>query len=126
MQLRYPARALNSEERAELTWFREVAAYVGEALPAGCGLVGSFQSAEHIPIPPALCCVSLVSALDVARTFSLFRESITAVGVSGAQLISSVQQQFPGARISPIGLMQCPLFDGPVDRRTQPEWIGEQ
>jgi Acyl-CoA reductase (LuxC) len=113
-----PLGRLDASELADITRFRAAAVYAGTLLPAGPGGVlvtarVEFELAptgRHLTVAAAPSLAAMVGALDPTR--------ITAVGVAGpTDLTRAVEVALPSARVSPLGRMQRPAFDGPADRR---------
>jgi hypothetical protein len=115
---RIPLGRLDAAEQADLVRFRDAALYAGALEPAGPGWL--FVAADA---RPALAPVgrnlhlSPVTDLDAALS-ALGRERITAAGVAGpTELFAEVARALPEARVSELGRMQLPAFDGPADLR---------
>jgi hypothetical protein len=115
---RIPPGRLDDAERAEIVRFRDAGLYAGNLLPAGPGWV--FVSGDA---RPALAPVgrnlhfSPAASLEVALT-ALGPANVTSAGVAGpSELFAAVRRALPEARVSELGRMQCPAFDGPADRR---------
>lgn len=113
-----PLGRLDAAELGEIMRFRDAATYAGELLPAGSGGVlvtdtvklGVAPVGRFVTVSAA---AGLSSALRAVRT-----ELVTAVGVAGTDALrSELVATLPDARVSDIGRMQCPAFDGPADRR---------
>jgi Acyl-CoA reductase (LuxC) len=106
-------------EQGERTWYRSVAAYAGHVFDAGPGCVSYFPDPRQVPIPPALRCVSVFSPHDLARALEASAKLLTVVAADDSVLRQRLLESYPYARHVKLGAMQCPLFDGPVDRRVQ-------
>jgi hypothetical protein len=117
---RIPLGRLDDAERADIVRFRDTGLYAGALEPAGPGWVFVAGSAR-----PALAPVGrnlhLSPANDLADSLTaLGPERITAVGVAGgSELFETIQRLLPEARVSELGRMQRPAFDGPADRRAR-------
>lgn len=115
---RIPLGRLDADERAEITRFRDTAAYAGGLYTAGPGFVfltpGS--TATLAPVGRNLC---VTSAPSLEAALAPFRpELVTAVGVAGSEALrDALERLLPEARVSELGRMQRPAFDGPADRR---------
>ncbi|HTQ03857.1 MAG TPA: acyl-CoA reductase [Polyangiaceae bacterium] len=113
-----PLGRLDATELAEIRRFRDAAAYAGAFSSAGSGgvLVTDAVKLGAAPVGRFLT-ISAVTTLDgVLR--EVRRELVTAVGVAGTDdLGREVSMTFAEARVSRIGEMQRPRFDGAVDRR---------
>jgi hypothetical protein len=118
LQSTVPRGALSADEAADLTWYRDTWRYAGELLPAGKGFVGVDVDAERILLPPVGRNVHMVQVRDLQRVLRELEPAIAAVGLNGnGKLRELVAPFLPGARLSELGAMQRPRFDGPVDRR---------
>jgi len=114
-----PLGRLDAAELAEIRRFRDAATYAGELLPAGPGGVfvtdgvrlGVAPGGRHVTVSAAAGLESALSEIE--------RSLVTAVGVAGpSALARDVTAAVPGARVSALGRMQLPAFDGPADRRS--------
>jgi Acyl-CoA reductase (LuxC) len=117
-EVKVPSGAPLAADLGERVWYREVSAYVGRVYAAGSGYVGYFEHADQVPLPPAQRCVSVFSTTDLARCLAHVAPSLTVVASGDAALRRHLVELYPGARITQLGSMQCPPFDGPVDKRT--------
>jgi len=109
---RVPVGRLDDDERAESVRLRETLSYAGELFPAGPGWV-ALDDAERrlIPAPSGRNLVVVRSDADLSW-LSAYSQSIVAVGARDAL------RELPETRCSPLGAMQRPRFDGPVDGRS--------
>jgi hypothetical protein len=121
LAVRIPPGRLDDAERADGARFRDTAAYAGTLLDAGPGVVFVAENGRPVVAPVgrnlhvsrALGLEATLAALDPAR--------LVAVGVAGPDdLTQKIQSTLGDARVSPLGRMQRPRFDGPVDRRPTP------
>jgi acyl-CoA reductase-like NAD-dependent aldehyde dehydrogenase len=114
-----PLGRLDAAELAAIRRFRDTATYAGALLPAGPG--GVFVTdAVKLGLAPVgrYVTVSAAAGLDAALS-EIDASLVTAVGVAGpSELARDVATALPGARVSSLGRMQCPAFDGPADRRS--------
>jgi hypothetical protein len=114
-----PLGRLDDAERADVARFRDAAAYAGTLLAAGPGFVFAADTADTLLAPAGRnLSVAPVSSFDAALS-SLDPALVTAIGVAGP-LVDVVTRALPLARISELGRMQRPPFDGPADRRHVP------
>lgn len=116
-----PRGRLDASELAEIRRFCDAATYAGELLPAGPGgvLVTDGVKLGVAPVGRYVT-VSAAAALDVALR-EVDAALVTAVGVAGPDgFVREIAAALAGARISELGRMQCPRFDGPADRRSEP------
>jgi hypothetical protein len=125
-----PLGRLDPSELAEAAWYRQTAACFGRVIAAGSGAV-----CVRDPIEPSLLELDGPAALDVPPAgrhldviaitrwepaLESLRPWLTAVGCSTPRLQTAVSAAFARLRVSPLGSMQRPPFDGPVDLRTDP------
>jgi hypothetical protein len=121
--LRVPLGRLDDSERAEIARFRDAAIYAGPPIAAGPGsLFVTAGAALLAPVGRNLC---VVPAQNVAAVLAEVEASlVTAVGVAGPNaLADELARALPGARVSELGRMQRPSFDGPADRRLVPNAV---
>lgn len=113
-----PRGRLDAAEAAEIRRFLDAATYAGELLPAGPGAVCVTHGVK-LALAPVGRHVTVSAAPDLAAALrDVDAALVTAVGVAGpSELAREVAAALPGARVSPLGRMQCPAFDGPADRR---------
>ena len=129
-QARAPRGALHEDEAAELRRYVEIATALGVAIEGDGFVVGVDESPSALVLPPSARAVHVVPAAprDVARLLADVAPKIAAIGSAlsrgptessspGTQIARSV---VPGARFSPLGSMQRPPLDGPVDLRAAP------
>jgi hypothetical protein len=116
---RVPRGRLSSGEMATEVRYRDALAYAIEVLPAGSGIVSVDADAQLSSIvPPAGRNVHVLGASDVRAVLTGWAPHIAALGVHGAESSApELLECVPGARISRLGRMQRPPFDGPVDQR---------
>ena len=134
LEKRLPRGRLAEGELAEARWYRECAACFGTLHDTGRGAVNlgldlvdlSGQTALPIDIPPPGRHLELLAVSRLEPALSGLRRWVTAVGCSDEALEGRVRHVLPRARVGPVGSMQRPPFDGPVDRRSDPtgELIG--
>lgn len=115
LELELPLGRRSPEELAEARRQRDAAAYAFELLEAGSGWV---TCSEQLVLPPVGRNLHVVACADVAQVLAPWAPHLTCIG---ADVTSAVEDQlrraFPGARLSPLGQMQKPPLDGPVDQR---------
>lgn len=115
-----PRGALDAGLVAECAAFRSLAASLGEAFAEGDHLVAFFPSAPPLPIPPPARFVSVACARDddvCARILEPYRLFLTTIGGVSRDDAPHPLAALNSVRLSELGLMQTPAFDGPVDRR---------
>lgn len=121
-----PRGALGSLERAELSRFASAYQAIGELFEERDCLVAFAEGLSHLELPPAARALLVVPVADVAEARALLaplEPALTTVGWSGAQArgwLDDALRPAAGVRLSPLGAMQRPPLDGPVDRRGGP------
>jgi hypothetical protein len=130
LEHRLPLGRLDPGEQAEVTWHRQCAACFGDVLAAGAGSVSLRDPVEPawlddegltaLEIPPAGRHLEVVAVRRLESALTTLRPWLTTVGCSSAALEASVRPLLDPIRVAPLGSMQRPPFDGPVDRRTNP------
>lgn len=117
---RVPRGALDAAARAEIAMYRATIDAVGRAFEGPHHLVGLDLTPRSLPLPPAARVVH-VAPTQGERAGPLigpWARYITAVGeLGGGALADVVLALAPWARRGPLGAMQRPPLDGPVDRR---------
>jgi hypothetical protein len=110
-----PLGELDADERAAIVRFRDTLAYAGRVTPAGKGWVSTGTVPLLAPVGRNMHVMATATPLDVLGPLA---PGIAALGVAGAPALrESLSQGLTGARASPLGVMQRPAFDGPVDQR---------
>jgi hypothetical protein len=113
-----PRGALDADEAADVAWYRDTWLYAAELLPAGKGWVGLEAEGERLLVPPPGRNLHVMRTPEPARALRPLAPSVAAVGYLGpVELRDSLRALLPRARLSGLGAMQRPRFDGPVDRR---------
>ena len=124
-----PGGRLDPSERAEARWWVECAACFGRVWPAGSGHVTLRDAdarlslragAAAFEVPPVGRHLEVVPIAQLEPALDAFAPWLTSVGCSSAALEQRLAQRLPRARVSGLGRMQRPPFDGPVDRRPPP------
>lgn len=134
LELALPLGRLAATERAEATWFRQCAAYAGTLLPAGSGAVsmrtpletGALVAADGalaLEVPPAGRHLEILPIAHLEPAIRALRPWITSVGCTSPRLEEQLLAWLDPIRVTRVGQMQSPPFDGPVDRRSDP--LGE-
>jgi acyl-CoA reductase-like NAD-dependent aldehyde dehydrogenase len=112
-----PAGTLDANELADVARYRDAFSYAGTVIPAGPGWVAVPEEHRLVPAPAGRN-LTVVATSDPARDLLPYARQITALGVAAsADLRTSLAAAFPDARVSDLGRMQRPPFDGPADRR---------
>lgn len=117
-----PRGALDESELGELIRYRDTMAYAAQVLPAGKGWVGVDSEGHRVLVPPPTRSLHVVRVDELDGLLGQLRPAITTASVAGSDaLLHSVRELLPRARLCAPGHMQRPPFDGPVDRRGDPE-----
>jgi hypothetical protein len=114
-----PPGPLSPEERADLARYAETMRVVGEIEGEEGALVGLDLEPSTLTLPPLARAVhvALVPGEDEARALlGPLAPLVTCLSGDG-QLARHLAPLCPGARRAPLGAMQRPPLDGPVDRR---------
>jgi hypothetical protein len=116
-----PRGPLTEHERRDAAIYRQTLQAVGQYREAGGGAVGLDVEARAIMLPPSgrfFHVARVASADSLAQLLSPYRGAVTCVGVPApGQHTLDLAAVVPGARILPLGEMQRPPLDGPVDLR---------
>ena len=116
-----PRGEITREEAADQVRLRDTWCYAGDLWPAGKGWVTFDGRPERPFIPPVGRNVHVIVTPEIAPLLRSIAPLIVGVGVAGPDRLSAqMETLLPHARISALGKMQCPRFDGPVDRRPDP------
>lgn len=117
---RVPRGPLDAAARAEIAIYQATLEAVGAWWGGEGGGVGLDPAPRSLVLPPAarVVHVAAASAASAPSLLGPWSRAITAIGVAGAgPLVDAVLALLPGARRSPLGVMQRPPLDGPVDLR---------
>ena len=114
-----PRGALSNSEASDLTRYRDTMTYAGEVFHAGKGVVG-LDLLGNVLLAPVGRNVHVTRVTDLSAALAGLGDAVAAVGISGP-LADVARKALPGARQSPLGAMQTPPLDGPVDRRPSAE-----
>lgn len=125
-----PLGSLDPSERADSSWWRQSAACFGEVLHAGSGAVSWRDASEPalrvsegaaaLAVPPVGRHLELIGIRQLEPALAGLRPWLTTVGCSSARLEAAVRTLLHPLRVTRVGRMQTPDFDGPVDRRADP------
>lgn len=116
-----PRGALADDELAEQTRWRDTTLYACELFPAGKGAVGLCVQGDAIVVPPIGRNVHVMRVGDVTHVLSSLAPSIVSAGIAGpARTTDRARELLPRARVAPLGKMQRPALDGPIDLRSDP------
>jgi acyl-CoA reductase LuxC len=112
-----PAGRLSGAEQAASAWFRQCAAALGPLFERGAAAVAVAPLHAAQNLPPAGRNLVVVPLAELTPALDELRPQITIAGCSTPELRDEVARALPRARLAPLGQMQSPPFDGPVDRR---------
>lgn len=115
---RVPRGTLHEEERAEGTRYASTMAFAGSVLAGASHVVGLAPWGAPLVVPPPGRHVhigTVRSAGEAAAAFADLAPVIVAVGADDPDRVAAIAPAH--ARVSALGEMQRPAFDGPVDRR---------
>jgi hypothetical protein len=116
---RVPRGRLAPDEAADVTRYRDTMTYAGELISAGKGFVSLDRERERLMVPPVGRVMHVVRVDEPDAALRRLAASITCVGWAGPPTLEErVARIVPHARLSSLGRMQQPPFDGPVDRRS--------
>lgn len=114
-----PRGRLDEAEAADARRYEDTMIYVGGALRAGRGLVAIDPVAERALVPPVGRYLHVTRTADPLARLVDWADRITCVGMWGAPLLAGLCETKLGPRrYVPLGQMQKPPLDGPVDLRT--------
>jgi len=117
-QRRVPLGVMSAEEHADKARYASTLAYAGELLTAGQSVIGVGALNSALALPPVGRNLHLLPVSDARARASALSASLTTYAVAGsATLAAALARILPRARASTPGRMQCPPFDGAVDRR---------
>jgi acyl-CoA reductase LuxC len=117
---RVPRGALDDASRAEIALYAAAIDAVGQSFAGPHHLVGLDLAPRALLLPPAARVVHVAPALapSAGALIAPWARYITSMGhEGGGELAAAVARIAPWARRAPLGSMQRPPFDGPVDRR---------
>lgn len=122
MEQNVPRGWVSPDERAAAARYRDTMLYVADVLPAGKGLVGLDLEGNRMIVPPVGRVVHVARVDEPVVAVSRLGSMLTAVGVACSdEQAEDIRETLPRVRVSALGQMQSPPFDGPVDLRTRPE-----
>ena len=126
-EVRVPRGTLDEAERADVAWYLACAACFGPVFDAGQGSVSvrgpSADGPALVDVPPVGRHLAIVALEHFAPALRALAPWLTCVGCASPSLAAQARQLLPLARVVPLGKMQTPAFDGPVDQR--PDGAGE-
>lgn len=110
-----PRGALDAHESEALTWYRETVSFGGELHEGDAHVVGT---SDRLLVPPPgrhLHVVHVEDTIALKEALGPVAAAVAAVGIDDLSLTMALPAH---ARVSPLGRMQRPPLDGPVDRRS--------
>lgn len=123
-EARVPRGVLDMDEHADVSWYLACAACFGPVFDAGQGSVSvrvaSADGPALVDVPPIGRHLAVVSLEHFAPALRVLAPWLTCVGCASPSLEAEARRLLPQARVVPLGRMQTPAFDGPVDRRPDP------
>jgi hypothetical protein len=117
-----PRGTLSPDERVEAARWRETLAFAGRVWIGVDHVVGRIERgvpAAHLAVPPAgrhVLVVPVESAIEARDLVAPIARFVVNVGLDAPEAPCAVVP--PHARVAPLGAMQRPPLDGPVDRRS--------
>lgn len=113
-----PRGRLSEEETADLLRYRDTMLYAARPLPAGKGLVVLDPMLDRLHVPPVGRVVHVTRVSSVEPHVRALASRITSVGMAGHDRLEGHLRTWLGdRRYVPLGKMQTPPLDGPVDLR---------
>jgi len=115
---RVPRGALLEDERIDVRRWRDALAFAGRVWEGNDWAVALTRQGAPLSVPPAGRHVVVVAAASpeaIAAAVAPVAGKIVAVGTDAPRELGGLAPAH--ARISPLGAMQHPSLDGPVDRR---------
>ena len=115
---RVPLGALDPDEAADVTRFRDALTVAGTVRGAGPGWVATTPGGRLV-VAPVGRNLAITPCDEPVALLAPLAQGLAALGLAASEeLEMRVPGAFSGARVSPLGRMQRPAFDGPVDRRS--------
>jgi hypothetical protein len=117
---RVPRGARAESQRAAETWYQQVVACFGPQWITPSGSVhGALLRAPNgeLELPPPGRNLTLAAAQSLAESVLPLAPWLTSVGYNHPALGAWAREHLHGARVVPLGSMQTPPLDGPVDLR---------
>ncbi|MEO7331461.1 MAG: acyl-CoA reductase [Minicystis sp.] len=117
---RVPRGPLDGETVSALALYRAATDALGATFTGPHHLLGLDLAPRALLLPPAARALHLAPCVPstIAALLAPWAEYLTTVGAIGdAACLAPLRALAPGARFAPLGRMQRPPLDGPVDRR---------
>lgn len=116
---RVPRGKLTESETADFLWYRDTMTYAAEALPAGKGLVVLDPVDERVVVPPIGRVLHVTRTANAEPVLVELAPRVSCVGLAGHETLEGrLRSSIGERRYVPLGSMQTPPLDGPVDLRT--------
>jgi hypothetical protein len=115
---RVPVGQIHGYERAECQRFQATLRYAGEVFSGGSGSVAVSEAEHGLLLPPPGRHLHVVACRSATAVLERIAAGVTVVGTSNPSWNDRVRTICGNARLAPLGEMQRPAFDGPVDLRT--------
>ncbi|HWA72541.1 MAG TPA: acyl-CoA reductase [Polyangiaceae bacterium] len=117
-QQRVPVGSSTEAERAEAARYAATLSYSGKLVTAGPGVIGVGPIDSGLTLAPAGRSLHVLPVSDAPRRAESLATHITTFSAPCCEALRlAVTAALPLARPARPGQMQCPAFDGPVDRR---------
>lgn len=118
-ELEVPRGELSADERAQIQRYHATLCMVGEVTATPGGLVSLESSPMPFVLPPTGRVIHIRCVTDGIAELHTLRQHLTTIGIHHGNLglRERLQREFTGVRVAPVGTMQTPGLDGPVDLR---------
>ncbi len=115
---RVPRGELSPDEQADLVRFCDTLTYVGKVFDTEPGIVALSESASLSALAPVGRAIHIQHVEEPILPLARIGHVLTSVGFFGSETLrSQLSSALPKVRITALGKMQRPPFDGPVDLR---------
>ncbi len=125
LEKQVPTGRLDAEEVASRARFETSMLFVADSCQVGSGCIAVVSNVKQFCLPPVGRNLQILCVDDPVSFLGSLSTQLTQVGVacrSGLQ--TELERVLPGARFTPLGTMQCPPLDGPVDLRARALVVG--
>jgi hypothetical protein len=121
-----PLGRLTPDEAADSVRFRDCMTFAAsDCLQSEAGSVAIVERPERYGIPPIGRNLLLACGVDLEQALLPIQQHVTQVGTACSDaVLGRIERVLPLARLAPVGTMQRPPFDGPVDQRATPRLLG--
>jgi len=115
---RVPRGELSLDEQADLVRFCDTLTYVGKVFDTEPGIVALSQSTSLSALTPVGRAIHIQHVEEPILPLARIGHVLTSVGFFGSETLrSQLLRALPKVRVTALGKMQRPPFDGPVDLR---------